>query len=149
MQTWPDPPAVAGRGNRRVRDFRVQVSLGRPGPLRFHPGPFAAGEVDRVEEHAAHGRADLPAHLGMNGPDTGHVQRHMPADLHRRGAVAGPERGTSRDTELPNCPGAVHSAMNPQVDKSRTFTSILYTFCDRMLAPFSTFTRPARRAFQA
>ena len=35
-------------------------------PLRsLHRGPFAAGEADRIEEHAAHAGADLPAHLGL------------------------------------------------------------------------------------
>ena len=67
-------------------------------PLRLHPGPLAAGEADRVEEHAAHPRrsASAPGH--------------------------GPGRSRARRARRSNrsAPAAAHSAMNPQVEMFRT-----------------------------
>src|SRR5205085_9002881 len=56
------------------------------GGLRLLRGPFATRETDRIEKHAAHPGADLPAHLRLHGPDPGYVQRDVGADQHRRGA---------------------------------------------------------------
>ena len=101
----------------------------RPTSGAFHPGPFAAGEADRVEEHAAHGRADLPAHLGIDRPDAGHVQRDIAADLHRRAAFG--HEAAGRDV------ADLHVDPVPALRRA----------CWCALLP--TFTRPARRGLKA
>lgn len=68
---------------------------GDSGGLGSHCGPFAAVETDRIEEKAAHAAADLPAHLRVDRPDPGHLQRYVAADLDRLVALG--HEAASRD----------------------------------------------------